>query len=704
MKQIGRIYSKYQKYIENFIFPLILVFYPLLKINQGIDVSDTTYSLGNFQYFGSMEGTWMVATFLANAAGSLLMHLPCGDTLIGMYFYTALFQSATALVAYIVLRRKIPARLVFLGEFMALGLCWCPSTILYNYLTYLLMTAGALLLYCGVLESGCTGRKGTPLGQVEGDCTRQMQPGNRRKQICLYVAAGICLGANVAVRMPNVVQMAFIVVVWYGAVLNSRKHRQTDCAMALSEKGMTAMSDGAPESDGAGRVEIETKCVGTEIERAAAASERAGTVEESIEVISENTNIPRQQVWKHALNDTLWCVLGYIIGFGIPFIAICIKYGVNAYPSMVRTMFAMTEKATDYKPASMVTGMFGDYITGLYWLVFAGVCIAAGWLLFKVQQRCFPEQSGVRILCGIGYAALLLVLLRFYWGKGMFSFRYYEYSSMYYPTVLLLLAAIAAGVYSLVRKEVCVQQKILAMIVLVQIFVTPLGSNNNLYPIMNNLFLVIPFVLWAGYGWLCTDDKKAEAGFAWKAPLVLLCLFVLVQSIGFHFGFVFQDGVQGESRTMRVTSPDKASNVYTGQDNGEMLQELAEYAEAEGLAGREVILYGELPGLGYLLDMPSALSTFWPDLDSYRMVEYRRDMALIEAKIKQDGAGAPVVILASPVAAYLSEDADAMNWFGVDQEALDGDEKLQMLDLFMKRYGYQEQFCNARYAVYVTEK
>lgn len=617
MKQISKIYVKYQTCMEKFIFPLILLCYPLLKMNQGIDVSDTTYSLGNFQYFGSMEGTWMVATFLANAVGSLLMHLPCGDTLIGMYFYTALFQSATAIIAYTVLRRKVPVPLVFLGEFMALGLCWCPSTILYNYLTYLLMTAGTLLLYCGVLESG-------------------------RKSTCLYVAAGICLGANVAVRMPNVVQMVFIVVVWYGAVLKLRKHGQTDCVM---------------------------------------------------------------QPWKRALNDTLWCVLGYIIGFGIPFIAICIKYGVKAYPSMVQTLFAMTEKATDYKPTSMVTGMFGDYFIGLYWLLFTGVCIVAGWLLLKVQQKLFPENSIIAVLCRSVYVMVLVVLLRFYWGQGMFSFRYYEYSSMYYPTVLLLIVAITAAVCCLLRKTVCAEQKVLAMIVLVQIFVTPLGSNNDLYPIINNLFLVIPFLLWVACDWSLTDNKQTSWDFAWKTPFVILCLFVLIQSIGFHWNFVFQDGVEGESRTTCVTSPGKAAKVYTGQDNGELLQELAEYAETEELTGREVISYGELPGLGYLLDMPSALSTFWPDLDSYRMVEYERDMALMEAKIKQGGSdGAPVVILASPMAAYLSEDADAMNWFGVDREALDEDKKLQMLDAFMKRYEYQEQFCNARYAVYVTEK
>lgn len=632
MKQIAKLYGRYHKYIENIIFPLILLLYPLLKINQGIDVSDTTYSLANFQYFGSMEGTWMVATFLASAVGSLLMHLPWGDTLLGMYFYTALFQSVIALAVYLGLRKKLPVPVIFLGEFMALSLCWCPSTVLYNYLTYLLMTAGALLLYYGVLENG-------------------------RRSVCLYLAAGVCLGANVAVRMPNVVQMAFIVAVWYGAALTC--HRQNV---------LPAAKDGGQEA-----------------------------------VLQRRAN--RQTAWKRAVRDTLWCILGYVLGFGIPLMAICVKYGIDAYPAMVRTMFAMTEKAVDYKPVSMVTGMFGDYFTGLYWLLFAGICIAAGWLLMKGQKALFPENSVLYVLCRLAYVALLLVLLRFYWGRGMFSFRYYEYSSMYYPTVLLLLVAIAAAVYCLLRKKVCAEQKILAMIVLVQIFVTPLGSNNYLYPIINNLFLVIPFLLWVVCDRFRTDGRQTSLGFVWKAPLVMLILFVLVQSIGFHQSFVFQDGIQGEKRTMRVTSPAKAANVYTGQDNGELLQELAVFTTEEKLTGRNLITYGELPGLGYLLDMPSALSTFWPDLDSYRMVEYERDMAQVETDIEQGGRGAsPVIILASPVAAYLSEDADGMNWFGADREAMNRDDKLQILGGFMEQYNYQEVFCNARYAVYVTDK
>ena len=96
-----------------------------------------------------------------------------------------------------------------------------------------------------------------------------------------------------------------------------------------------------------------------------------------------------------------------------------------------------------------------------------------------------------------------------------------------------------------------------------------------------------------------------------------------------------------------------------------------------------------------MLDMPSALSTFWADLDSYRMAEYQRDMESIISD--------PVVITASPIAAYLAEDADGMNWFGVDKEKLDADEKLQILAIYMKEHSYKEVFGNGRYVVYVTD-
>lgn len=609
--------------VENILFPLVLFLYPFLKVNQGIDVSDTAYSLSNFQYFGQMDGTWIVATFLANVCGSFLMHLPFGDTLLGMNIYTGLVPAFAALIVYFVLRKKIPGPLVFAGEFVALGLCWCPSVILYNYLTYLLLTAGSLLLYVGILED--------------------TEKARRR----YLAAAGICLGANVAVRMPNVVQAALILVVWYGVWITG---------------------DSA------------------EVERAAK---------------KERKNLLCHRI----LQSTIWCLVGYLIGFGIPFVVICIRYGPGAYPAMIQTMFAMTDKAADYKPLSMLTGMFGDYGLGLFWFLFAGICMLGGWLLFRGLGR-MSKDSGKNLVlhrvCQVCYVGIFLLLLRFYWGRGMFTFQYYDYRSMYYPVVLLLLLCIFVAVYCLVSKNVRGEQKVFALLVFLLIFLTPLGSNNHLYPIMNNLFLVLPFFLWVLYDKFRAAEGRELRNFTWKAPLLILLVFVLIQSTLFHACFVFQDGVWGEKRDTRIEAPAKVAGIYTNRDNGEMLEELAVYMQTAGLPGRRVICYGEIPGLGYLFDMPPALSTFWPDLDSYRMVEFDRDMAQVEHRIEA-GEESPIVILSSPVAAYLSEDADAMNWFSVNQEKMREDEKLAKLGMFMQEYEYAESFCNARYAVYVSE-
>lgn len=43
--------KKLTKILEKFIFPCLLLIYPLLWVNQGIDVSDPMYSLTNFRFF-----------------------------------------------------------------------------------------------------------------------------------------------------------------------------------------------------------------------------------------------------------------------------------------------------------------------------------------------------------------------------------------------------------------------------------------------------------------------------------------------------------------------------------------------------------------------------------------------------------------------------------------------------------------------------
>ena len=105
-----------------------------------------------------------------------------------MNFYTGLFVSALALTGYWFCIKKLhmPAWIAFLGEVAAVCLCWCPTALLYNYLTYVLFLAGCLFLYQGLF----------------------------REKNGLLVAAGICLGTNVLVRFSNLAEAGMIVAVW----------------------------------------------------------------------------------------------------------------------------------------------------------------------------------------------------------------------------------------------------------------------------------------------------------------------------------------------------------------------------------------------------------------------------------------------------------------------------------------------------------
>lgn len=125
--------------ILNVLFPLILVLFPLLKINQGIDLTDTAYSLGNYRFWGETGGVWMLLTFLSNIVGHFFTLLPFGGTMLGMKFYTGLLVSLMALLGYRFFKTKMPPVIAFAGEMAAIGLCWCPTVILYNYMTYLLL-------------------------------------------------------------------------------------------------------------------------------------------------------------------------------------------------------------------------------------------------------------------------------------------------------------------------------------------------------------------------------------------------------------------------------------------------------------------------------------------------------------------------------------------------------------------------------------
>ncbi len=182
---------------ERYFFPVVLLLYPFFGITKGLDIVDTTYNLGNYEFMGNVDPMWLFSTFLSNLFGNIIMKFPGAGTILGFSVYCTFIISAMALASYYVLQKWMPGRMVFIGEIIAESLCWAPRVILYHYLPYLLVTVGTLLLIRGVFS--------------------------QKKQGILLFAAGVCLGLNVLMRFPAILDCVLILVLWFNSFIAKDK-------------------------------------------------------------------------------------------------------------------------------------------------------------------------------------------------------------------------------------------------------------------------------------------------------------------------------------------------------------------------------------------------------------------------------------------------------------------------------------------------
>lgn len=624
------------------IFVVLLAFLPLRHISWGLDLWDTGYNYANFTYMGTehMDPMWLFSTYLANVAGHWLTTLPGAGNLLGMNLYTGLFVSFLALLGYWFCTRvlKMPAAIAFAGELAAVSLCWCPTALLYNYLTYVLFLAAVILLYQGLTE----------------------------EKKWFLAAAGVCLGTNVLVRFSNLPEAAMIAAVWaYDFIVwrQGRKHGQA-----------------APA-----------------------------------------------RLWSSILRHTGWCLLGYLAALALLLSHIGLRYGLQEYASGIARLFAMTDNATDYKAASMLMGVIGTYVENLYWVLRIGIIVLGGILLFAFSG--LPEDGlsvlegrrpadnggrifhalrtvlhiGVRVLWGGVGVAMLVWLYR----RGFCSFDFYSYDSMLRPGILFLMLAMLIAAVRIFHPKSPKEEKLLSGMLLLVILLTSIGSNNGVFPSMNNLFVGAPYVLWESWRfvrhtaeWAIPLGRKKKARvmispFPAKVILTAFLLLCAVQFGGFGVKFVFAESTGVQDVSAQVTNNEILRNIGMSPEKAECMTELTAYIAGNALQGQEVILYGRVPSLSYYLQMPSAFNP-WSDLLSYS----REVMA--EELQKLDGE-TPVIILGNSYALYEEGGLEGLQASAVsekEQANILSDEKWELLQDFMQENGYEQTFRNEMFAVY----
>lgn len=593
---------------QDILFSVVLFLFAMIGCNQGADLTDTTYSLGNYLFFRELGGEWIYATFLSNLLGYFLMLLT-GHRMLWMNVAGSVLIALTALMAYHGLKNYIPRGILFVGELMAIGLCWCPRVIFYNYLTYLILTAAAVLLFHAVMT----------------------------QKNSLFLTAGILLGLNMFVRISNLTEMALILFVWYGAFLKR--------------------SDEMPE--------------GTE-----EMSRRTG------------------RFWR----QTGICIVGYLAGVLAGALLMILTVGADGYSRMINWIFSLFTSSGDAGGYSM-GGMFGlilkNYVGSLRWLLFMALGIAAGTVMFSVKKDAFLKLKKVCFLSGI------IILGIYFYRNGVYDFRYYNNGSIFHLSVIFFLIEWFLCILMTFHKKAGKEDKLFAMLAMLILLITPIGSNNHLFACINNMFLLAPLGIYLGYR-LYGCYRKDYRSFPCVAMGIALAAGLLVQSMLFHWYFVFCDGVDGTPRDAVISSEMNGylAGMKTSQEHAQAIGGLTSYAQKQFINGEELILYGKIPGVSYLLHMSPAFTTSWPDLESFSVQMFMEELEQLKEECLKGEREWPVVIFSPETAAYATQDAEGMLTLGVDGEQMREDEKLAALSELVIEYGYYETYCNGEFVVF----
>ncbi len=575
----------------------ILFLYAFRNVNEGIDVTDTGYHFSNFLYMSEMDPMWIFSTYLASLLGHFFTRLPGGTTLLGINIYTAVIPALLGVFAFIFFVKVVKAGMLesFIGIIIALSLCWCPTTCVYNYMTYLLFGLGAFALFKGLHED---------------------------KKRYLFIA-GTLLGANVLVRFPNAAEAALIVVVWYTCFL-------------------------------------------------------------------------KKDNFKQYLQKTGWCLFGYVLGLGLVCLQIQFKYGIAEYMNGIFRLFEMTENASDYTPYTMIYNIIHAYLYSAKWFLIIAGCVVLGLVGYTVLPGKWMK------LKTIGYFVCCLVLVRWFYGQGMFSFVFTEagYGAILNWGVVFLMAALVFGVYIILHRKAKIHEKILSAITIVTIGITPIGSNNQLYSNLNNMFLVLPFVLYFLSSRLKhAQEYRVKVGTfstvlsAWPMRVMsFVCVCMLCfQSITFGNTFIFRDDVP---RNSRVTTIPALKYMKTNTANAAQLEDLGTYISRAELEGKPVLLFGDVPALSAYLGMPFVMSP-WPDLASYTCETFEQELQKVVVGLD---VSRPVIIFSGKFYDFLTsleENVDDMDCLETNYEF-----KLALLRDMIRENDYKLTFKNNGYVIF----
>ncbi len=603
---------------------LVLSLYPFRNIHKGLDLWDTGYNLANFRYMSMdhMDPMWLFSTYLANSVGHLFTLLPYGHTLLGMNFYTAFVPALMGVIMYLFLTRelKMPGWIAFIAEFAALSMCWAPTTVLYHYLTYLIITFSALMLYRGITED---------------------------EALTIAISGGLC-GLGIFVRFSNLPQASLLVAIWMFGVFEFREAYNSGDGVKMPS---------------------------------------------------------RVEAFKKTSIRGFWFCLGYAVAFSVFFLYMGIRYGFAAYLGGIRELFTIPDSAAGYGPKAMIMALIKMYTDQIYWilrlLVFA---VAAGVIRFLAtfvndryslgkedekgrgtSQRIIDWLANVSGVI-IGICAVMFLVIR-----DVIVYDYTQYNSWRYLAAKIAFVTMCCCLIGVFKRNIPASKRLLAVLAAYVLLITGIGGNNADMSVFNNAFFWLPVLFWSLTEFVKGYRKPALYGL--KCVLVAVTVFFYVQTTLFGTHFAFCEATEGSGAERGYTADDTPTlkGIRMSYEKSASFTGLGAYIRSKGLADRELISFGYIPGMSFYLEMTPAFNS-WPDLDSYSVEKMAGELDEIAARVDESLEGnevgeyyeKPVIIIC------ISDNASTSH----------NEEKWKMIYDFIEKEDYKLTYTDSLFAVY----
>ena len=390
--------------------------------------------------------------------------------------------------------------------------------------------------------------------------------------------------------------------------------------------------------------------------------------------------VMQKKDFSEVFKQTMLCLLGYVISFGLILLVLSVSCGTGTFGRMINGVIGISGSNSEYTFGQMLLAIMDAYRHGFKWALYMIICVLPGIPFMVLWPDKYMRLRKVVYCACIGF--LFFVLYKW----GMYNFKYYQKESALQWGAIFLLISIVCNIWMMASKAMNYDWKLIGAISLIVILITPLGSNNYIWPALNNLFFVAPVTFWIVYrlvrwGRSYLDITQKVPLFAPKAMLAAVLIAFFIQAVGVGTQYIFLDGEDGTKLNTLVTNNAVLKGSRTTMDNAYALSEISEYFMVNNLTeDRSLILYGDIPGLSYYLDMPSALNTSWSDLGSNPVETMETAIRSIDAGNTQTR---PIVVLSRKI-----------------YEVSDNSVKLNLVNQYINDNDYKTTFMNDKFVVF----